>query len=300
MFRSDSVGYDSDIYTVKQFTYKNETKYFIYSKNNVDKLPMTTTSVSRRLPCLNTTKVTGQPDEEFFYPLENDRKKENCDYDRDYRFSKINHDKKVYEYDIQKDSGVLEILTGLPLNEDEASDLSTYYKTYDLYIRPTIPWKLSCERTKEKGREYVLNLIRASKQTIDIKTHIIVVAAFLMFVSILGSCMLPCVTDIKTNVPFFVILGFTFVCQVCSIIAIEMFAHKDKKLIDTKIDTYKNLSSIDTCLDSDTKFDTGESYFEDTEELYGSIISMSIISVSGIGLMILFVALSLAISACCR
>ena len=49
------------------------------------------------------------------------------------------------EYDVQEASGVLDQLDGMPQYDAGFSELIKQSTTYDLWVRPTISWKLECE-----------------------------------------------------------------------------------------------------------------------------------------------------------
>lgn len=115
-----------------------------------DSLPLTRFYLEPAAPCMNPRQhpTTGS---QQFYPLEYDRK-DACSLEiatnltSDPRYLKLGE--SISEYDLQRASGVLDILRGQELSSDSYSpniDSAKRATSYSFYVRPTLPWKLSCE-----------------------------------------------------------------------------------------------------------------------------------------------------------
>ena len=136
-------------YTVKAFESNNETaSYIVYSKNSTNNLPLTTTRVEQGTPCIQPEDLS-QPDT-YYYPLELDRNREDCrladgiGITDDPRFEET-AGVSVTEYEVQKASGVLDMLTKLPMyteyvGEDYIVKNLKESVVYKLWTRPTITW----------------------------------------------------------------------------------------------------------------------------------------------------------------
>lgn len=89
------------------------------------------------------------------YPLEKVTDKDGCTLERN---NKLRHDPRyqrisgfnISEYQILKDNGIIDLLENLPnyTQPDGTSiyDISKKNNKLGLYVRSTIPWKLSCEQ----------------------------------------------------------------------------------------------------------------------------------------------------------
>lgn len=125
-----------------------EDRYLIYSKIATDSLPITTTSISSQ-PCLNPTQSSNQKN---YYPTELDRLPEDCSeylgekYDN--RFT--NTGLQLSQYELQSTSHVINLLLALPQSENYIDVEEKKQQTLNLWTRPTIEWKLSCESDNAK------------------------------------------------------------------------------------------------------------------------------------------------------
>ena len=122
LFRSaDNIAeYQADpaMYTIKPFSWAGEDLYLVYSKTSTDNLPIVTTSAESGRPCAHPGELS-QPSYDLYYPLEIDRKRSDCTMDLS---SGTNVDNRFYdtgtwvtEYEVQQASGVLAVLTRMPL-----------------------------------------------------------------------------------------------------------------------------------------------------------------------------------------
>ena len=93
-------------------------------------------------PCIDPNQ---QPSERQSYPLEIQRKKEVCE-ENDKRYLKAGM--SISEYNLDKESGVLDLIRQMPYGDDYLEDAETKKKAteLDLWTRPAISWKLECEK----------------------------------------------------------------------------------------------------------------------------------------------------------
>ena len=75
----------------------------------------------------------------------------------------------MVEYDVQEASGVLDRLEGMPQYDAEISAVIKQGTTYDLWVRPTISWKLECEGAF--SRSDILTAIAKDNDKADLNTE---------------------------------------------------------------------------------------------------------------------------------
>ena len=110
---------------------------------------MTSFNVEAR-PCLDHNDVSISA-YAVFYPLELDRKIEDCreiaqfSESYDSRYTDLGF--KISEYDVQEESDVLDTLEDLPNFSLYVTDSIKKSIEYGFWSRATIPWSLECEET---------------------------------------------------------------------------------------------------------------------------------------------------------
>ena len=143
-----------------------------YSKG-FDSLPIQSTKLAESTPCYIPfeTQRNGISDAEFL-ETEIDRTINDCTdvygYKFDDRYSKIG-DYQISEYDLQEGSGVIDLIEDLP-NTDNVYGRKVDLKSredvmFNLYTRPTIPFKLECESSS--SRKELASAISSTVSIVD-------------------------------------------------------------------------------------------------------------------------------------
>lgn len=125
----------------------------MYSKTSTDNLPIVATSISIR-PCIDPRDNEDPIFEEAGHYIENCTATNGEKFDD--RYTKTGY--SVSMFDLQSDSGVLLMSDDL-LDMSDKGEVQDFKKDIELQLwtRPMIPWKLSCESTKSKDN--VLDMI---------------------------------------------------------------------------------------------------------------------------------------------
>ena len=90
----------------------------------------------------------------------------------DERFIQLGLD--LSEFTMQQESGVLKTLKDLPKGSDFLGEAlsAKYMNFYDLYIRPTTPWKLRCDDVSGVKRKIIDLLVDADTSGLDIQPQL--------------------------------------------------------------------------------------------------------------------------------
>ena len=135
----------------------------VFSKSSADSLPITSTQMAFSEPCMVPSEVVELP---AFYPTEIDRNRLTCSEihgrREDSRYEKAG-DFQVSEYDLQLDSGVLEIIKAQPMADNYVGDYEKKKEELlSFWTRPTIQWSLTCEGGDR--RQQVLELAAQARE----------------------------------------------------------------------------------------------------------------------------------------
>jgi len=113
----------------------------------------------------------------------------------DGRFSELNLN--ATEYEVQHDSGVLEILKAKPLSEDYFPDQfkGKHATEYKFYGRPTISWSLDCNTT----RPNLIDILTAGKHHTTSSAITLGLIVFLSFSTLIFGLLFLCFGCMRIN-----------------------------------------------------------------------------------------------------
>ena len=231
------------------------------SNTKGDSLPLTSFKVEAK-PCLDHNDVSKAPNAEF-YPLENDRKIEDCreiaQFSERYDSRYLDLGLKISEYDVQKESDVLATLEDLPNYSLYVTDSIEQNIMYGFWSRAAIPWDLECEETH--SRDKVVAAANEEKQKESLNEVVIIVLSaiaygvgFLFTLSITGVFICgkfseKVISEPKTKVGLGCCMGVQLILFIITIVLV--FGQKEE-LVE-RDEALTQLSFVNECGDKYTK-----------------------------------------------